>query len=239
MQVEERRACPSCGADNPDDADFCWQCFARFVPVPPTPGTPGVPTGWGPSGSPQPTYPVPAPTTTPSGRGSTIAKIVVGVVVATVAAGAVRSVFRHEYHVPASVAGLGRIQNEDTAAFERDMAAEGDKENLVIEAAVYGTGVTPDVLFVLVNGSAAENTDELFNSFLDGIAQSGVSTERDRTSTGHHGDAEYRCIPLDARGLGAAACIWREDASVGMTLDLTATGDGSDTLIAAYDATHA
>ncbi|MGH2697037.1 MAG: DUF7577 domain-containing protein [Actinomycetota bacterium] len=31
----EERACPSCGAQNPVAAEYCWQCFARFTGPPP------------------------------------------------------------------------------------------------------------------------------------------------------------------------------------------------------------
>jgi hypothetical protein len=36
----EERACPSCGAQNPVAAEYCWQCFARFAGPPP-----GLPQG--------------------------------------------------------------------------------------------------------------------------------------------------------------------------------------------------
>ena len=80
MQVEERRACPSCSEDNPSDAEFCWQCYARFVPVPPAPAAPQ--SGWGPSGTPAPGPAAGVATQTRSG--GRLAKIVVGVVVALV-----------------------------------------------------------------------------------------------------------------------------------------------------------
>jgi hypothetical protein len=45
-------------------------------------------------------------------------------------------------------------------------------------------------------------------------------------------------VPLSAR-IQAMACIWREDRSVGMTLDGSPDGDDTAALFAAYDATHA
>ncbi|MGZ8565596.1 MAG: hypothetical protein ACXWXS_00945, partial [Actinomycetota bacterium] len=45
MQVDEKRACPSCRAENPTSAQFCWQCFAPLVDLPAPPGTPGRPAG--------------------------------------------------------------------------------------------------------------------------------------------------------------------------------------------------
>ena len=147
--------------------------------------------------------------------------------------------FTPHYHVPETIAGQPRIHSAATDRFERDMIAEGDKSGLTIEAAAYGADVDPDVLLVLVDGTAAENTDELFTSFLDGIASSGVSVDQNATSTGSYRDAEWRCLPLSVGRAAAVACMWREDASVGITLDLSPVTDPSDALVAAYDATHA
>jgi len=234
MQVDERRACPSCSADNPHDAEFCWQCYVRFVPVPPAPTQPG----WGPSGTPAPSAPVTVQR--PSSSRARVVRVVVGVVVALVVAAAVRNVLTPHYHVPESVAELPRIHTAAVDRFEQDMIAEGNTSGLTIEAAAYGAaGADPDVLLVLVDGRAAENTDELFASFLDGIASSGVAVDQSAASTGSYRDAEWRCLPLTAGRNDAVACMWREDASVGITLDLSPVTDPSDALIAAYDATHA
>ena len=166
-------------------------------------------------------------------------RIAIGIVVALLVSGFVRHLLAPSYHVPDTVRGEARIHSAATDRFEHDMIAEGQKDDVTLEAAVYGTGATPDVFFVLANGMAAENTDELFSGFLQGVESAGVSVDRARTITGHHGDAEYRCVPLSGRAIDAAACIWREDASVGLTLDLSPSGDATGALIAAYDATHA
>ena len=229
MQVDERRACPSCSADNAHDAEFCWQCYARFVPAqPPVPST--APNAWGPTGTPAPGLPAPLPAQSRSGGGR-VAKIVVGAVV--------RNLLAPHYHVPDAIDGQPRIHNASTDRFERDMIAEGDKQGLTIEAAVYGTGTDPDVLFILVNGQSAENTDELFTSLLDGVASSGVTVDRNAATTGSYHGAEWRCLPLSVGSAQADVCMWREDASVGMTLDLSPVADPSEALVAAYDATHA
>lgn len=232
MQVDERRACPSCSADNPHEAEFCWQCYTRFVPEPPAPAQPG----WGPAQTPAPSVPVTLEP--PSGRGRVV-RIVVGVVVALAVAAVARNLLTPRYHVPETVGGQPRIHTTASDRFEHEMIAEGDKEGLTIEAAVYGADGEPDVLLVLVDGTAAENTDELFTSFLDGIASSGVSVDQNARSTGSHAAAEWRCLPLSVGRAAAVACMWREDASVGITLDLSPVTDPSDALVAAYDATHA
>ena len=238
MQVDERRACPSCSADNAHDAEFCWQCYARFVPTPPAPAA-GQPLGWGPSGSPAPGAALGAPAPTSASRGGTIAKAVASVIVVLVVGAVVRNLLAPHYHVPDAIGGQPRIHNASTDRFERDMIAEGDKQGLTIEAAVYGTGTDPDVLFILVNGQSAENTDELFTSLLDGVASSGVTVDRNAATTGSYHGAEWRCLPLSVGSAQADVCMWREDASVGMTLDLSPVADPSEALVAAYDATHA
>ena len=43
MQVEQKRACGSCGSENAPDAGFCWRCLVPFASLPtsaPVPGSP-------------------------------------------------------------------------------------------------------------------------------------------------------------------------------------------------------
>ena len=122
--------------------------------------------------------------------------------------------------------------------FEQTMTQTGQQNDTPLESAVYGTA-TPDLFFVLANGRAEENADELFSEFLSGAESTGVKVDQSATVTGTHDGAEYRCVPMSAQGLQAAACVWREDHSVGMTLDTSPDGDITSAVIAAYDATHA
>jgi hypothetical protein len=162
------------------------------------------------------------------------------VIVALVTAALVRGwLGGSEVHLPDAIGSRTRIQDTTAQSFEDQMADLGDQEDVEMQGAVYGKGGSPDLFLVLVPGTAAEGTDELFGYFVDGIGSAGVTVHEDRTTTGTHGDAEYRCIPLSAQGVSAAACMWREDGSVGMTLDLTADGDGSTSMAQAYDAAHA
>lgn len=238
MQVEERRSCASCGADNQTDAAFCWQCYASFAPAVPA-ATPSpvasARAGWGPTGTPAPPAPAPAP---PKRKGAVV-RFVLGAVVGLVVVGFVRQALAPSYHVPEAVGGLPRIHSAATDEFERQMTEEGDRNDIEVEAAAYGQGVDPTLFFVLANGEAVEGTDELFRSFLEGMEQAGATVVRSEATTGIYGDAEYRCVPVRARGLEAAACIWREDATVGLTLDMDASEDPSAHLLAAYDAIHA
>ncbi len=242
MQVEERRACPQCGADNPQDAGFCWQCYTPFAaqaaqPVQPPPPPNIARGGWGPTGSPAPLAPSPAPTDTGS-KGRTALRIVIGVVVALVVSGVVRNFLAPSYHVPEAIGARTRMHDQTAQQFERDMANEGDKADVDLEAAVYGVSDSPDVFLVIASGKAAETTDELFESFLGGIESSGVTIDRTDTVTGTHRDAEYRCLPVGSGSQQLSACMWREDGSVGITLDATPEGDLTAVVIESYDASH-
>ena len=58
MQVEQKRACTSCGSVNAPDAGFCWRCLVPFADVPTPPGVrsprpgalPPAPVAWSPPG---------------------------------------------------------------------------------------------------------------------------------------------------------------------------------------------
>ena len=247
MQTDQDRRCSSCGADNKAGASFCWRCYAPFgpatsafaaaasatrtQPVAPT----GTPTRM--PAAPQPGAPIATPT--PTRSRSRVAQIVVGLIAALVVGGVVQHMLNPTYHVPDSIAGEPRINNATSARFEQTMTQTGQQNDITLESAVYGADANPDLFFVLANGHAEESADELFSEFLSGAASAGVKVDQTATVTGSHDGADYRCVPMSAQGIEAAACVWREDHSVGMTLDASPGGDITSGLIAAYDATHA
>jgi hypothetical protein len=221
MQVDEKRACPSCGAENGPDADFCWKCYARFVPPPPPPGRPGQ-AAWGRMPPPGSTF-QPSPITEPTrgSRGSSVAKIVGGVVVAALVAFAVHTFFGADVHLPDAVAGRPRMSTDDIESFEKDMQDLGSRNDLTVDAGAYGSGVQPEFLVLLVHGKSIESTDALFDEFVGGLEQSGATVDRTGGLAEAHDGADYRCVPVTGNRVTAAACIWREDGSVGIVLDLT------------------
>jgi hypothetical protein len=230
MQVENKRACPSCGEQNTLEASFCWKCFAQFqatgtgaarVSVPPAPmGAPVAPSA-------------------PRTRSRRPVGIAAGVIASLIAVAAVRSFLAPSYHVPGSLPGMQRIHDSQSDDFEHRMQQEGAKNDMDLESAVYGVSSEPRVYFVLANGQADEDTDALFREFLSGVEQSGATVDRDAEVDGSYEGAEWRCVPVHAASLTAAVCMWRENASVGMTLDLDPGSDVSATLLDAYDASHA
>src|SRR5262245_30693714 len=232
MQTEQGRRCASCGADNKVGSGFCWRCYAPFEPAAPTRSAPRMPAA--PSAG--------APITAASGGAKTkgrAGKIALGVVVALVVGVAVQHLLTKTYHVPDAIAGEPRIHNAVSAKFEQTMAQTGQRYDVPIESAVYGTETSPDLFFVLANGRAVEDADELFSQFLSGAQSAGITVDQSATVTGTHDGADYRCLPMSTQGLEAAACVWREDHTVGMTLDASPDGDITSAIVAAYDATHA
>jgi hypothetical protein len=247
MQTEQERRCSSCGADNKAGASFCWRCYAPFGPAtssfaaaasatrtPPGAGTARRPTM---PAAPQPGAPIAAPSRTRS-RGRVV-QIVLGLIVALIVGAVVQHMLNPTYHVPDSIAGEPRLNNSVSAKFEQTMTQTGQQNDIPLESAVYGTDTSPDLFFVLANGRAEENADELFSEFLSGAESAGIKVDQAATVTGSHDGAEYRCVPMSAQGIEAAACVWREDHSVGMTLDTSPGGDITSAVVAAYDATHA
>jgi hypothetical protein len=232
MQTDQDRRCASCGADNKQGTSFCWRCYTPFAPEPPTRSAALMPPAPA-RGTPIAGPPSKAPT------GNRAVRIVVGVVVALVVGAFVRHMLTPSYHVPDSLAGEARLHDAVSAKFEQTMFQTGQQDDISLESAVYGTEDHPDVFFVLANGHAEENADELFSEFLSGAESAGITVDRGSTVTGTHADAEYRCVPLSAQGIEASACVWREDRSVGMTLDASPDADLTSALFAAYDETHA
>jgi hypothetical protein len=232
VQTEQERRCASCGAANKAGAGFCWRCYAPFTPAAATRSVPVMPA------APAAAAPIAASTkaTRPKGR---TGKIVLAVVVALIAGGVIQHMLHPTYHVPDSIAGEPRLHDAVSAKFEQTMMQTGQKDDTPLESAAYGTEASPDLFFVLANGRAAEDADQLFSDFLSGAESAGITVDENATVTGTHGDADYRCVPMSTQGLEAAACVWREDRSVGMTLDASPNGDITSAVVAAYDATHA
>lgn len=221
MQVEERKACPSCGTDNPGTVDFCWKCYTAFaVPVSTRPGIPlrpgvGMPL---PPSMPQ-TSGVPG-TVKPAGV-SLAARIVVGLLAAFLGMYGVRFLFDREPSLPDELAGQPRLTTQAISDFEEQMADQGKDYDLEVAAAAYGTGATPAFLVMLVQGRAIESTDELFDSLVQGMAQGGATVNESATDSGERSGTEYRCVPFAGGAVNAAACMWRDDGTVGIVLDLS------------------
>lgn len=230
MKVEERKACPSCGTENPGTVDFCWKCYTAFIE--PASARPGIPLRPG-VGMPLP------PSTPPSGvagsakpaGASLVARIAVGLIAAFLGMYGVRLLFDREPSLPDELAGQPRLSTQAIRDFEEQMADQGEAYDMKLDAAAYGTGATPAFLVMLVEGQAIETTDELFDSLVQGMAQGGANVDESATDSGERNGTEYRCVPFVGTPVGAAACMWREDDTVGIVVDLSAGIDDTRELL--------
>ena len=77
--------------------------------------------------------------------------------------------------IPDTVAGVARRHGGMASRFEDEMAAEVGSYGMDAEAGAFGNGGVPEFLLVVVNGSTPESTDEMFDSFVEGMTQGGAS----------------------------------------------------------------
>jgi hypothetical protein len=252
MQVDEKRACPACRAENAAGAEFCWQCFARLVDVPPPPagsvarpeglrhpviggsavlgrnGGTGAPTTLGPR-------PIPGALEEPSAsssRTSLVIRIGLGVVGAVLGYLLVGALLGGGVEIPDSLGGLPRQTNDTARDFEEEMRSEGERWDLDVEAATYGRSSFPESMLILVEGRALDSTDQLYDALIQGMGQAGATIDTADTVSGTHEGAAYRCVPVRGAGVDGSACIWHADDHVGIVLDLANGSGGAETLVA-------
>ena len=222
MQTEERSICPSCGGDNPKAAAFCWRCYANMPPAPLAPGqgADGNATrSFGRLGV--PTMPIP-----PSGAAASL-----------IAVFGVRSLLDHGPSLPDVLAGTPRITTQEMKDFEKQMIENGKSSNLDVAAGAYGTGAIPAFVVLLVEGRTDEGTDAIFNEFVGGMTSGGATVEATAAESGRYQGVDYRCVPVVAPQIEAAACMWRDDGTVGIVFGLDAGIDETKNLLfKTYDA---
>jgi hypothetical protein len=241
MQTEERSICPSCGGDNPKAAAFCWRCYASFASVASNPGqnvAGASARSAGRVGVPSMPSPPTGPMPTTSGGGSSMAvRIVVGALVALVVAFGARSVLGGGASLPDTLAGTPRMTTQDVKDFEKEMSDYGKRSDLDVVAGAYGTGAIPTFFVLLIEGRSGETTDEIFNEFVGGMASSGGTVETTATTSGERDGLEYRCVPVAAAQIQAAACMWRDDGTFGVVFRLDAgVEETTDLLVTVHDA---
>ena len=243
MQTEERVNCPSCGGDNPKAAAFCWRCYASFSSMAPAPtrgtGTAGIGTAGTRPGVRVGVPPMPAPPTisppTTSGA-SAILRFGIGALVALVVAFGVRSVFSGGPSLPDTLAGTPRMTSQDAKDFEKEMSDYGERYDLGVAAGAYGTGVVPTFFVLLIDARSDENTDDIFNEFVGGMTSGGASAETTSITSGERDGLEYRCVPVAAAQIQAAACMWRDDGSFGVVFRFDAgVEETTDLLVKVHD----
>jgi hypothetical protein len=239
MQTEERAVCPSCGGDNPKAAAFCWRCYANMTQTPAGPGNigeRGTARSFGHPAMPTPIQPsMPAPPMSRNGP-STIARLVVFAAASLIAVFGVRSVLDRGPSLPDVVAGTPRITTQEMKDLEEEMIDGTKDSGLDVAAGAYGTGALPTFIVLLVEARTSEATDDIFNEFVGGVTSGGATVEASSTESGEREGVEYRCVPVVAPQIQAAACMWRDDGSVGIVLQLDAgIAETKELLFRAYD----
>jgi hypothetical protein len=235
MQTEERSICPSCGGDNPQGAAFCWRCYASMpttstarggvaergdIPSFARPGLPGMPA--------PPSMPLPPDT----GSGpSALARVLVGAAAALIAMFGVRAVLDRGPSLPNVLAGTPRITTQAVKDFEKQMVDDGKRSGLDVAAGAYGSGAVPTFVVLLVDGRSVEATDDIFSQFVDGMASGGATVDANATVRGEHAGLEYRCVPVVAPQIEAAACMWRDGDTVGVVFRLDGGIDATKDLL--------
>jgi hypothetical protein len=244
MQTEEHVTCPSCGGENPKAAAFCWRCYASFSSLVPAPergtGTAGAGSvGTRPAvrvGVPPMPGPPPIPRSTTSGSSSAIVRFGVGALVALVAAFGVRSVLHGGPSLPDALAGTPRMTTRDAKDFEKEMSDYGDRYGLDVAAGAYGAGAVPTFFVLLIDARSDENTDDIFNEFVSGMTSGGASADTSAATSGERDGLEYRCVPVAAAQIQAAACMWRDTGSFGVVFRFDAgVSETTDLLVTIHD----
>jgi hypothetical protein len=239
MQTEERSICPSCGGDNPKAAAFCWRCYANMSPASPGSGliVEGASTSLGRPGVQRMPSPPPMPAAPMSSAGpSTIARLVIGAAASLIAVFGVRSVLDRGPSLPDTLAGTPRITTQEVKDLEKGIVAGAKRSNVDVAAGAYGSGGVPTFVVMLVEARTIEATDDIFEQFVGGMASGGASVQQSATESGEHEGVDYRCVPVSAPQIEAAACMWRDDDSVGIVFRLGAGMDETkELLFRAYD----
>jgi hypothetical protein len=246
MQVEDKRACPSCGTDNAAASSYCWKCFANIPtadgqPYASRPGMPNPPEAASQIGSPwlRPGLPteIPAPVPAQPPKRSKALSTIVSVVVGAVAVFGVRTLLDGGAPaLPDTIAGSPRMTDGMAQSFEDEMAKQAGTFGLDVAAGIYGSSA-PEFFVILVDDAAAETTDQLFDSFVSGMSQAGASVDTNAGQSGPLGDAEFRCVPVSAPGVNAGACMWRSESDVGIVLQLNGgVGDTRELLTTVHAA---
>ena len=221
MQVEQKRACTSCGSENAPDAGFCWRCLVPFAPTPPVPGGPNVRSAMPP---PPATWTPPVPPAEPARtRSSKVAGAIVSLVAAAAAYFGVQYLMGPAIALPDTLADAQRLTDPGSRRFEEFTADEGERYHIDAEGGVYGTGSVPRFFVILVDGSAVETTDQLFDALVMGFSQAGAAVDDTDVESGTRRGSEYRCVDATAGPQAATACMWRDDDSVGIVFELSAS----------------
>ena len=227
MQVEQKRACASCGSGNAPDASFCWRCLVPFTQIPPPPGA--VPGLSSPGAPPAPPLWSPPIQEQAKPRSSRVTGVIISILAAAVGYLGVGYLMGPSLSLPDSLASAERLTDPESQRFERYTADEGDRYGIDAEGGVYGAPLAPEFFVILVDAAAVETTDQLFDALVAGFSQAGAMVNEDQAKSGTRRGSDYRCVSV-ADVETAVACMWR-DSNVGIVFEMSGDMRGTQQLL--------
>jgi hypothetical protein len=225
----EERACPSCGAQNPVAAEYCWQCFTRFAGPPPgtTPGTPSrgsalaaaIGTGPG-AGTPSAVVTEPATMTrwqpqTPTGDrvAGWAVKALVVVLAAVVGFIGYRWLTRG-LELPEQVGGQPRMEGELVEGFQDLLDSVTSTFDVEVDMELYGRGF-PTYLLMAAEVPDGQDVAGFYQGFVAGAG----------TSTGIVDPTAVTCVAIAGTAAAGAQCSWAQHDTVLILQGFTTTED--------------
>lgn len=245
-QDPQGRACPGCGTQNADTADFCWKCYRRFEtgqggvsagPYAPRqaagPYAPTQPGAAGPYAVHRPGMPMPPPpgslsTPRPEARsaGKGIATFAAAAVALAVVGWFLMS--RLGGGAPAFPESVAGIPQADVPQLEQliDLAKEQSNipEGIDLDLAMYGDPLSPRFALMWMKGDGLGNAQDAFEALSSGLGEgllpgaSGAGQLKVETRDG----VTYACASgsdFGVTGPAATLCMWPDDDIFWMVLD--------------------
>ncbi|MBI2237080.1 MAG: zinc ribbon domain-containing protein [Actinobacteria bacterium] len=241
--VSGERACPQCGAQNPDTAQYCWQCYATFAGA----ASSAPASGWaaptaGPRGIPLP-LPVGLPNPQPAGSGTGVkigASILSALVAAAVGWLVVGKLFGTHIEMPGSVAGYTKLSSELIDQGVEQFHKQIDDLNVEGDMAFYGTGDVPRLSLIWFKDPSSPDGQTAFQAFSAGFGStSGSAVDTASMDVTTVNGVDYRCAPVSG-SFRATMCMWEDDGIYWFVLDIQPAGlDFSGTRDIAVEATRA
>lgn len=235
VKASDQRRCIQCGTTNPGSSVFCWRCFVPFaeqslprpatVPPPQSSAAP-VRLPGALDGAVHPTLSwgaVPAPIKTKY-RGGLVTKVAIAgmvALVAFVAYGSAQAAWarhtRKHVVVPASIAGMGRIDNPQLQPYVRQLEALAQQNGITGKAAFYGFSGAARFYFAAFEyrRSPNQSPDDIFGDFSRGYASAGQASIDLRTKTMETTEeATFICARVRGAARGSL-CMWTDRDTVG------------------------
>ena len=235
-QPSDQKKCIQCGTVNPGSALFCYRCYVPFAeqqnvvrPVAPpltqsSPAPVRIPGALDSAVKPTLSWAaVPAPIKTKY-RSAMVTKVAIAVMVALVAFGAyggARDAWarytRKHVVVPASIAGMGKIDDPSLQRYVGQLETLAQQNGITGKAAFYGFSGSPRFYFAAFEYQKGPNqsADDIFSDFARGYASAGKA-KIDMATKAVDASEEATIICARIRGgVRGSLCMWTDRDTVG------------------------